>query len=356
MTLYLSNRDGNGKTSEEGHYKFQTSVWAGAVLGATAFQVTQNSPLGRNVVVGAGQIKIDTSLDYAYTGWNTSPVVIAITTADPANPRISTIVAYVDKGATTSASPPNNPGIIKLMSVDGSPNAVPVAPNAGTIQSAVGAGNPYVILADVRTNAGATQIVTANITDRRSRVTLGTDLIGTSSVLDGAITTPKLADTSVSTAKLANLAATTAKLADGAVTTPKFRPTVIESNFTLAGSRFTTPAAQGFYTIPNASMTYTAGSTNETLILWTSAMAMKNAAPNAELYLYVNGVAYGISAYLEFGNAWYRMNMMNMLNVNAGQTVTLSVVIYNASTSTTSVINEVAKWKPMIQGFSVYRP
>ena len=51
MTLYLSNRDGNGKTSEEGHYKFQTSVWAGNVLGSTAMKVSQNTTPGMSVIV-----------------------------------------------------------------------------------------------------------------------------------------------------------------------------------------------------------------------------------------------------------------------------------------------------------------
>lgn len=356
MTLYLSNRDGNGKTSEEGHYKFQTAVWAGAVLGASAFQVTQNSPLGRNVLVGVGQIKIDTSSDYSYTGWSNAPEIVPITTADPANPRISTIVAYVDKGASTSPTPPNNPGIIKLMAVDGAAGAIPVPPTNSAIQSAVGAANPFVILADVRTNAGATQILNSNITDRRTQVTLGSNLVSTDSLLDGAVSASKLASGSVETAKLANLAVTTSKLADGSISTAKFQPTIINSNFVTAGSRYTTPTTAGYYTIPNATMTYTAGPTNETLFLWTSCMAQKQTSLNGEMYLYVNGAAYGTSAYVENVNPWYRMNVTNILNVNAGQTVTLSVVIYNAGGGGVSVTNEQVRWKPTIHGFSVYRP
>lgn len=355
MTLYLSNRDGNGKTSEEGHYKFQTGVWAGSTLYDSAFKVTQNSPLNLSVLVSSGQIKIDTAGDYAYTGWNTTNETVTIPTADPANPRISTIVAYVDKSASTSPTPPNNPGILKLASVQGTPNAVPVAPNNTTIQSFVGSGNPFTILADVRVNASATQVVNANITDRRTPVTLGPSLVNNQALVDGAVTAAKLASTSVTTAKIDSSAVTTAKLNDGAVTTAKFRPSIIDSNFTVAASRYTTPNGPGFFTIPNASMTYTAGSTNETLILTTSAMAQKNSTGNAELYLYVNGVAFGFVAYLEAANPWYRMNFTNFVPVNAGQTVTLSVVIY-VNTGTASVTNEQSRWKPAIQGFSVYRP
>ena len=222
MTLYLSNRDGNGKTSEEGHYKFQTAVWAGSVLGSTALQVSQNSPTGMSVLIAPGQFKIDTSNDYAYTGWNTANYALTITTADPANPRITTVVAYVDKGASTSASPPNNPGIVKFMAVNGTPTASPGAPSGVTIQSAVGASNPYIILADITVPTGATEVVNANISDQRAQVTLGTNLVATSSILDGAISSPKLADLAVTTSKLANLSVTSAKIADGALDDSKW--------------------------------------------------------------------------------------------------------------------------------------
>lgn len=221
MTVYLSNRDGNGKTSEEGHYKFQTAVFSGNVLGATALQVKQNSPLGRSVLVSAGQYKIDTSNGYSYTGWNTADEVVAISTADPANPRITTIVVYVDKNASTSASPPNNPGITKFMAVNGTPAASPSAPNSTVIQAAVGAGNPYVILANVTVPTAASQIVTANISDQRSQVTVGVGLVGTTSLQDNAVTTAKIPDLAISTAKIADSAVSTAKLANNSVTAAK---------------------------------------------------------------------------------------------------------------------------------------
>ena len=221
MTVYLSNRDGNGKTSEEGHYKFQTAVWSGSVLGSTALAVTQNSPLGMSVIISAGQFKIDTSSDYAYTGWNTANYVQTITTADPANPRITTVVTYVDKSAATSASPPNNPGLVKFMAINGVPAASPTAPSGPTIQTAVGAGNPYIILANITVPTGATTIVNANIADARTQVTVGTNLVTTNSLIDGAVSTNKLANLAVSSAKLADTAVTTVKLANNAVTAAK---------------------------------------------------------------------------------------------------------------------------------------
>ena len=236
MTVYLSNRDGNGKTSEEGHYKFQTAVFSGNVLGATALLVKQNSPLGRNVLVSAGQYKIDTSSGYSYTGWNTADEVVAISTADPANPRITTIVAYVDKGAATSASPPNNPGITKFMAINGTAAASPSAPNAGTIQAAVGAANPYIILANVTVPAAASQIVTANIADVRTQVTVGSALVNSAALQDNSVTASKIPDTSIITSKLANLAVTTAKLGDNQVTAAKIEVQQAWQNLAFSGA------------------------------------------------------------------------------------------------------------------------
>lgn len=179
MTLYLSNRDGNGKTSEEGHYRLQTALLTGNTLQSTSLAVTQNSPTGLSVLVAPGDFKIDTTSGYSYTGWNNISTAVTITTADPANPRITTIVAYVDKAAATSATPPNNPGIIKFMAVNGTPQAVPVAPITATIQTAVGASNPFIAIADVRVNAGATSILNTHITDRRVPITLFSDMFTT---------------------------------------------------------------------------------------------------------------------------------------------------------------------------------
>ena len=235
MTLYLSNRDGNGKTSEEGHYRLQTQVLSGDVLGGSLL-VTQNSPTGMSVLVTSGDFKIDTGLNYSYTGWASVNEVITISTADPANPRITTIVAYTDKGALTSASPPNNPGINKLMAINGTPQAVPTAPNGTTIQSAVGAGNPYIILADVRVNAAATSILNANITDRRTPLQTAPNMVRTTSIVDSSVTNSKIADNAVTTSKILDSNVTTNKLANLSVTAAKIEtqqawivPTMVNS-------------------------------------------------------------------------------------------------------------------------------
>ena len=219
MTLYISNRDGNGKTDEMGHYKFPSNAFAGSVV-MPGLAVTQNSPLGMSVLVASGDFRIDTGTGYAYTGWNNTSQTLTINVADASNPRIDTVVVYVDKSAATSASPPNNPGIAKFKVVVGTPGGIPTAPDGSAIQSSVGAANPYIILADIRVNAGVTQIINSNITDRRTRVTIANDFVTETSLIDGAVATNKLANSAVTTPKLANDAVSAAKIISGAAIKP----------------------------------------------------------------------------------------------------------------------------------------
>lgn len=220
MTIYLSNRDGDGKTSEEGHYRFPSSVFTGNVVNG-GLLVTQNSPLGLSAIVTAGDYKIDTGTGYSYHGWLSANEIVAFTTADGANPRIDAVVLYVDKGETTSASPPNNPGITKLKVVAGTPGGVPSAPNSGTIQTAVGASNPWIRLANVTIGTSATQVTNANISDQRILISLATNLVSSSAIQDNSITLAKMADNSVGTSELVNSSVTTGKIGNNQVTAAK---------------------------------------------------------------------------------------------------------------------------------------
>lgn len=178
MAIYLSNRDG-GKTDEQGHYKFQTNAFTGNVLDG-GLLVTQNSPLAMNVKVSGGDARIPYS-DYAYTAWIPagSPETVTVTTANPSNPRIDRLVMYVDRGETPSSATANNPTLCKLMLVAGTPAGSPSRPSNGTVDTAV-SNNPYIDLADIRVNAGVTQITNANITD--TRVLVGAP------IADGSVT------------------------------------------------------------------------------------------------------------------------------------------------------------------------
>lgn len=169
MTVYISNRDGNGKTSEEGHYRLQTKILRGNTLGTTDLRVYPNAT-GLSIFVAPGDFKIDTSTGYSYTGWISANEVVNITTADTANPRTSSIVLYLDKNATTSPAPPNNPGIAKVISVDGTPAAVPSAPSQQAILSATNNATAYLILGNVTVPANATSITGGMLTDTRTPI------------------------------------------------------------------------------------------------------------------------------------------------------------------------------------------
>lgn len=182
--IYLSNRDGNGKTNEKGHLKLISEMLEGQTLTSNDLLVTENSPLGLSVLVQPGDYKIDTADDYSYMGWIEGTEAVTISGADPSNPRITSIILYVDKGASTSASPPNNPGITKLLAVNGTPSGTPTAPNNTTIQTAVVAGNPWIKLADVLVGTGVTQVTNANITDTRTRIKLSDNVLENSNLAE----------------------------------------------------------------------------------------------------------------------------------------------------------------------------
>lgn len=93
-------------------------------------------------------------------------------TADASNPRIDVIVVYVDNGVSFDDPQDDGAGAAKAIIVKGTPNANPVAPNSTAIQSAVGASNPYVVVAQVRLDAGVTVVASNKITDARLQATV----------------------------------------------------------------------------------------------------------------------------------------------------------------------------------------
>lgn len=167
MAEFLSYRNGN-KTDEHGVYRLLSKLLIGEVVNGLA--TVQNGTPNMSVNVQPGDCMI-ADANYKYSGWVDADKNLTITTADATNPRIDAVVVYVDKALVDSTNS-NSPAGIKLAVVAGTPAATPSAPSAGTIQTAVGASNPYIIVSYVRVAASTTSIVNANINDRRSFVTL----------------------------------------------------------------------------------------------------------------------------------------------------------------------------------------
>lgn len=166
MATYLSNRNSNGKTDENGHFRLPLKLVDGEIL--EGLEVIANSTPNMTVKITAGEAKIPYQ-DYAYAVWNDSNYSLTLTTASSTNPRIDRIVAYVDRGMTFTSTDTNNPGALKFRAVTGTPASVPTAPSDTTVQNSVGAGNPWIELARVTVAMNSTAITSANI-DSSKRV------------------------------------------------------------------------------------------------------------------------------------------------------------------------------------------
>jgi hypothetical protein len=138
-----------------------------SVVNGDLLITAQGSPnMTVNVAAGRGYVK--------KSGSNTYPIInsdntqnVTITANASGNPRIDTIVAY----ANLSASPNvDGTGVITLAAVAGTPSGSPSAPDDPSVASAIGTSNPFIRLANIAVAAGATSIVTANITDVRAEV------------------------------------------------------------------------------------------------------------------------------------------------------------------------------------------
>ena len=173
MSTNLAFRDG-GKTSEAGASRLISKNYTrDGVLGTNDLAVTQQITPGASVLVGVGDIIIGknspysvTKPDYFYHAWVSVAETVNIAANSSGNPRIDSIVGYIDLAVVSSATN-DNPGVLKFIAVQGTAAATPSAPSDSTIQSAVGGVNPWVLIAQVAVANGFSSITNANITDTR---------------------------------------------------------------------------------------------------------------------------------------------------------------------------------------------
>lgn len=192
-----------GRHSAAAYSAFEDALYGSCVATDTDFVCTAGT--GMTVQLTAGDGLISTGSRYARRIQADATNTITITAASATLPRIDAIVAYIDNAVTPSTSYTDNTnGILKFVAVAGTPASTPSAPNATTIQSSVGAGNPYMVLWEITVPAGATALNTATFTDRRETAKI--------EIADGSITTNKLASGAVTTAKIDANAITQAKV------------------------------------------------------------------------------------------------------------------------------------------------
>ena len=160
MATYVSNRDSDGLTNENGHFRLPLKALEGEIF--SGLKVTQSDVLGMTVKVTKGDGKIPYQ-DYAYAFWLDSDETISIANASSTGSRIDRLVAYIDRSMTFKATQINNPGLLKFKVVSGTVSTNPIAPTDTIVQNAIGAGNPFITLANIRVTQNTTQITNANI-------------------------------------------------------------------------------------------------------------------------------------------------------------------------------------------------
>jgi hypothetical protein len=150
-------------TDLEGFSRWLTKLFrAGVVTGWTVSQKSGGADMSVDIAAGDG---VPMTTDTAPWDWSTTKKNVAIGAAS-ANNRRDLIVAYTDLSVTNpSTSTPNNPAALKFIVVQGTPAISPSDPNDAAIRAtAVGATNPYLILARVSLTSSTTQITNAQIT------------------------------------------------------------------------------------------------------------------------------------------------------------------------------------------------
>ena len=169
MTKRVFNM-GGGAHSDAAYTAFENAAYGSCVANATSLAVSAGS--GMSVRIAAGDAIISTPS----SGKRIQSDAIETVTISAANatyPRIDSVVVYIDSAVQpTTAVIDNINGILKFAAVAGTPAASPTAPTESMIQAAIGAGNRYMVLADVKVPNGATSMNTATFTDRRKVATM----------------------------------------------------------------------------------------------------------------------------------------------------------------------------------------
>lgn len=166
-----------GLHSAAAYSAFEDALYGSCVANDSSLAVSAGT--GMNVTVAIGNGLISTGTGFARRIATDATNTVSLTAASTANPRIDAVVAYIDNAVIPTTSVVDNTnGVLKFKSVAGSPTANPSAPTAQAIQSSVGAGNPYMVLAyvavaknataagaitDVRKIAGSTRLVMSNV-------------------------------------------------------------------------------------------------------------------------------------------------------------------------------------------------
>ena len=167
MAKKVFNMEG-GLHSANAFTAFEARAYGSCVANATSLKVVPAGGMNVRVSIGDGIIDGQTPRRIQID----APETIALTPASTSYARKDLIVAYIDSGvpATTSVIDNIN-NILKIIAVNGTPSAVPATPSDSEIQAKIGAGNQYMILAEIIVARSDSSIGDGAIFDRRNVIT-----------------------------------------------------------------------------------------------------------------------------------------------------------------------------------------
>lgn len=152
----------NGSHPAENDRLTTQALWSrSGVMEANDLAVTQSASPGMSVQVAAGWAAVVgnyTTNMGTYVAYNDGAVTLSVGAANPSNPRIDLVVLTIQDAYYTGAA-----NSVTFQVIAGTPAVSPVVPTVPTMS---------IPLAQIAVAAGATQILNANITNRRSRAAI----------------------------------------------------------------------------------------------------------------------------------------------------------------------------------------
>lgn len=276
----------NGSHPAENDRLTTQALWATTgIISPTSLVVTASGPANMSINVGAGWAAVVGDIQPnmgTYVAYNDGTVNLAITTANPTNPRIDLVCLTVQDSYYTGSADD-----VILQVIAGTPASSPVAPTLP---------DNSISLATVAVAAGALSITSGNITDTRvsvttnlpigdiTSVTAGTGLSGGGT--SGAVTL------AIDTAVTADL--TTAQtLTNKTLTSPTINtPTISGGTFTT--STLTSP-------LINVGINAQTGTTYTTVLADNGKLVTQtNASPITTTIAPFGSVAYPVGAQINF--------------------------------------------------------
>ncbi len=155
-----------GLHSAAAYSALENRAYGSCVANGESFVVEPGTGMNLDISTGDGLISFDD--DSAKRIQTTAVESVAVSAASSSFDRIDTVVAYIDTAVLPTTEVVDNINdILMFACVPGTASGSPTPPSGATIQSAIGAGNPYMELYDVLVPEDAVNTTGVTLTDRR---------------------------------------------------------------------------------------------------------------------------------------------------------------------------------------------